>query len=129
MMQLFRPRALRKTMHFPNSITQKRYFLCNLTIGLLQDLFCPKHTFSPKDLNIYHWYFEKSEKQGFRLNFVSNSHFMNIITIAHSSVVNNFSIAIASKREHILKIPMLAIWIFRLRCAVDPTNYSWVRKI
>ena len=33
-MQLFRPRALRKTMHSPNSITQKRYFLCNLTIGL-----------------------------------------------------------------------------------------------
>ena len=72
MMQLFRPRALRKTMHSPNSITQKRYFLCNLTIGLLQHLFCPKHTFSPKGLNIYHWHFETSEKQGFRLNFVSN---------------------------------------------------------
>ena len=32
----------------------------------------PKHTFSPKDLNIYHWHFEKSKKQGFRLNFVSD---------------------------------------------------------
>ena len=35
----------------------------------------PKHTFSPIqaiDLNIYHWHFEKSEKQGFRLNFVPN---------------------------------------------------------
>ena len=32
----------------------------------------PKHTFSPKDLNIYHWHFEKFKKQGFRLNFVSD---------------------------------------------------------
>ena len=37
---------------------------------------------------------------------------------AHSSELNNFSIAITSKREHILKTPiMLTIWIFRLRCA------------
>ena len=54
---------------------------------------------------------------------------MNIMTIAHSSELNNFSIAIASKREHILKIPMLTIWIFRLRCVVPPTNCSWVRKV
>ena len=58
----------------------------------------PKHTFSPKDLNILHCYFEKSEKQFFRLNFVLN---LNIMTIAHCSELNNFSIAIASKREHI----------------------------
>ena len=29
-----RPYHLCKTMHSPKSITQKRYFLCNLTIGL-----------------------------------------------------------------------------------------------
>ena len=45
---------------------------------------------------------------------------MNIMTIAHSSELNNFSIAITSKREHVLKIPLLTIWIFRLRCAVPP---------
>ena len=36
----------------------------------MQDFFGHKHTFSPKDLNIYHRHFEKSEKQSFRLNFV-----------------------------------------------------------
>ena len=45
---------------------------------------------------------------------------MNIMTIAHSSELNNFSIAITSKRKHVLKIPLLTIWIFRLRCTVPP---------
>ena len=130
---------------FSQQHNPKTLFFMQFNNWSLQNLFCPKHTFSPKDLNIYHWHFEKSEKQGFRLNFVLNfslhehlpwvrafgftratstsmlecsSRVMNIMTIAHSSELNNFLTAVTSKREHILKIPMLTIWIFRLRFAV-----------
>ena len=53
---------------------------------------------------------------------------MNIMTTAHSRELSNFSIAITSKREHILKIPMLTIWIFRLRCAVPPNKLFLGKK-
>ena len=51
----------------------------------LKDLFCPKHTFSPKDLNIYHWHFENMRNKASSSILFQISHFMSIMLIAHSS--------------------------------------------